>query len=161
MSSVAICSPTNDLQFEITSIGLKRLGCYIDHVLKSLIVKEDGQVNDLCPHSLEGHLTPTFDLSTQFIFSCPSHLRNLYVFSTTFICKDMARGTTFWGFACNITLGFRGQRHHNLGRKIQKQTLFICKFYQNLALCPVKVKHTALPLTCFTQPPECSVACSH
>ena len=69
MSSVAICSPTNDLQFEITSIDLKRLGCYIDHVLKSLIVKEDGQVNDLCPHSLEGHLTPTFDLSTQFIFS--------------------------------------------------------------------------------------------
>lgn len=60
--------PHNDLQFEITSIGLKRLGCYIDHVLKSLIVKEDGQVNDLCPHSLDGHLTPTliFQHSSSF-----------------------------------------------------------------------------------------------
>lgn len=159
MSSVAICFPTNDLQFEITNIDLKWLGYYIDHALKSVIVREDGQVNDLRSHSLDGHLTPTFDLSPQFIFSCPAYLRSLYVFSTTLTCKDMARGTPFWGFAFDIPLGFRDQRHHNLGRKIQKQTPFISKFYQNLALCPMKVKHTTLPLTCFTQPPECSVAC--
>lgn len=159
MSSVAICFPTNDLQFEITSIGLKWLGYYIDHVLKSVIVKEDGQVNDLCSRSLDGHLTPTFDLSSQFIFSCPSYLWSLYVFSTTFICKDMAQGTPFQDFACDISLGFRDQGHHNLGRKSQKQTPFISKFYQNLAMCPMKVKHTTLPLTCFTKPLECSVTC--
>ena len=129
MSGVAICFPTNDLQFEITSIDLKWLGYYIDHALKNVIVKEDGQVNDLRSHSLDGHLTPTFDLSPQFIFSCPAYLQSLYVFSTTFMCKDMARGTPFWGFAFDIPLAFRDQRHHNLGTKIQKQTPFISKFY--------------------------------
>lgn len=159
MSSFAICSPTNDLTVWDNKHRTKMIRVQQTMFWRVLLwqrmVKSKTCVH--IPWTGTWHPLLIFHLSSSF--HVLPILGVLYALSTTLTWKDMAWELLFRDFAWVITLGFRGYRHHNSGGRIQKQTLFISKFYQNLALYPIKVKNTSLPLSCITQPPECSVAC--